>query len=230
MKFINYAKYAGEFSGTLVLFSLINGGLHVLSDNYGTAAPFLASGLTMMLVGMAYIIDRVSGCHLNPAVSIAMFIAGRMNLRETIIYILAQSTGIFTGAYILLPLLLSPYSAGPIENKKNAFAELSSLEHYSLGVCFLAETIFIILFLWVLFSGVSRKRPHHGFAGVFIGLTFALMQIACTPLNGSYATPALNMVNEIWLLISVPLPGCMVSAFVWRFYLNKRWLRHKASF
>ena len=228
-------KFSAEFFGTLVLV-LMGCGSAVIAGANGTNGVGLlgisfAFGLSV--VAMAYAIGHISGCHINPAITIGMVIAGRMKANEAIIYIIAQILGAIAGAGILLLIASGKdgYSIASTGLGQNGYGA-SSPQQYSLLAGFVAETVFTFIFLFVIFGATSSKNIYGGFAGLSIGLSLVLIHIVGIPVTGVSVNPARSIgpaifvggeaIAQLWLFISAPILGSVLSAVVWRYLLDKK--------
>lgn len=181
---------------------------------------------------MAYAIGHISGCHINPAISIGMVIAGRMKINEAAYYIVAQILGGIAGAFILLQIASgkAEYSLTTNGLGQNGFAALSP-QHYSLAAGFIAEIVLTFIFLLVIFGSTSTKNINGGFAGLAIGLSLTLIHIVGIPVTGVSVNPARSIgpallvggeaLSQAWLFIVAPIIGAALSALVWKTVLEK---------
>ncbi len=212
------AEFIGTF--TLVLFgtgtAVLGGGI----EGVGTPGIALAFGLS--IVAMAYSIGTISGCHINPAVSIAMFINKRMPLKELLIYLIAQILGGIVATLTLRTFLLT--SSLPTDNLgQNGFGALS------VSGAFLVEVILTFIFVLVVMA-VTGKKGNIAFAGLAIGLTLTLVHLLGIPLTGTSVNPARSIapalfvgqsaLSELWLFIIAPILGGILAAFVSKFVLD----------
>jgi len=207
-------KYVAEFSGTLVLV-LFGCGIAVLSkaDLVPTA---LAFGLS--IVAMAYTIGPVSGCHINPAVSLAMSINGRISWGEFFGYVLAQLLGAIAGAAILFGIIYStganPYRTGL---GQNGFAGTISL----LGAL-IVEAILTFVFVLVVISVTGKNSSAGKKGGIVIGLTLTLVHLLGIRLTGTSVNPARTFgpalillgdpIKDVWVFFAAPLVGGFFAA------------------
>lgn len=216
-------KYICECIGTAVLV-LMGCGIAVVSGG-NLVATSLAFGLS--IVAMAYVIGNVSGCHVNPAVSLAMFINKKMNIKEFIGYIVAQVIGAFVGAGLLY-FILSSTSAGVTGLGTNGFGAGYGLEINMLGA-FVVEVVLTFIFIYTIL-GVTTDEKKSSIAGVVIGLTLTFVHLMGINLTGTSVNPARSLapaiimggeaLKQVWLFIVAPLVGAAISAVVYRF-LNK---------
>ncbi|EJQ99139.1 MULTISPECIES: aquaporin [Bacillus] len=215
-------KAIAEFIGTfvLVLFgtgvAVIGGGI----EGIGTLGVAMAFGLS--IVAMAYSIGTISGCHINPAVSIAMFINKRMNAMELSYYLLAQILGGLLGTATLVTILRS--AKLPLDNLgQNSFGTLG------LSGAFLVEFILTFVFVLVIVA-VTGKKGSSSLAGLVIGFTLVLIHLLGIPLTGTSVNPARSIapalfaggeaISQLWVFIVAPILGGIVAAVVGKFILN----------
>jgi aquaporin Z len=231
----SYSKFAAEFFGTMVLV-LMGCGSAVIAGADGTTGVGLlgisfAFGLSV--VAMAYAIGHISGCHINPAISIGMVVAGRMKANEAAVYIIAQILGAIAGAGILLLIASGKdgYSLGVTGLGQNGYGA-SSPGNYNLQAGFIAETVFTFIFLFIIFGSTSTKNIYGGFAGISIGLSLVLIHIVGIRVTGVSVNPARSIgpallvggtaISQLWLFIAAPILGSVLSAVVWRYMLERK--------
>lgn len=180
----------------------------------------MAFGLS--IVAMAYSIGTISGCHVNPAVSIAMFVNKRMNAMELSYYLLAQVLGATLGTATLVTILKS--SKLSLNNLgQNSFGNLG------LSGSFLVEFILTFVFVLVIIV-VTGKNGNASLAGLVIGFTLVLVHLLGIPLTGTSVNPARSLapalfaggeaVSQLWVFIVAPLLGGILAALVGKFVLN----------
>src|ERR1700748_1741676 len=158
-------KFAAEFFGTLVLV-LMGCGSAVIAGPNGTSGVGLlgiAFAFGLSVVAMAYAIGHISGCHINPAISIGMVVAGRMKASEAAIYIVAQILGAIAGAGLLFLIASGKDGYMVVSNGlgQNGYGP-GSPGGYNLTSAFVAETIFTFIFLFVILGATSTKNIHGG--------------------------------------------------------------------
>ena len=230
-----FTKFTAEFFGTLVLV-LMGCGSAVIAGANGTSGVGLlgiAFAFGLSVVAMAYAIGHISGCHINPAISIGMVVAGRMKASEAAIYIVAQILGAIAGAGLLFLIASGKDGYMVVSNGlgQNGFGAASP-GGYNLTSGFVAETIFTFIFLFVIFGATSTKNIHGGFAGLSIGLSLVLIHIVGIPITGVSVNPARSIgpallvggtaISQLWLFIVAPILGSILSAVVWRYVLDKQ--------
>ena len=220
-------KLVAEFIGTLWL--VLGGcGSAVLAAAFpelgiGFAGVALAFGLTV--VTMAYAIGHISGCHLNPAVSIGLWMGGRFDKKELIPYIIAQVLGGIAGAGILYLI-----ATGKPGFELGGFASNGYGEHspggYSLLAALVTEIVMTFMFLIIILGATHSKAPK-GFAGLAIGLGLTLIHLISIPVTNTSVNPARSTsqalfvggaaVEQLWLFWVAPIIGAILAGLVYKF-------------
>ncbi|MFA5399796.1 MAG: aquaporin Z [Dehalococcoidia bacterium] len=217
-------KYWAELIGTFALV-LIGCGSAVIAGKYiGFMGISFAFGLTVL--AMVYAIGNISGCHINPAISVAMLVAGRLGWKDTIFYVIFQCVGGVLAA-LLLWLIASgmpEYSLAVNGLGQNGYGALSPGQ-FNLLSCFVAEIVLTALFLFVIFGSISKNAPA-GFAGLAIGLSLVLIHLVGIPITGTSVNPARSFgpalvvggeaLSQLWLFWVAPLIGGILAAVIWR--------------
>jgi aquaporin Z len=230
----NSSKLMAEFIGTMVLVLMGCGSAVIAGANGETGVGLLGISFAfgLSVVAMAYAIGHISGCHINPAISIAMVLVGRMKIGQALGYIVAQVLGAIVGAGVLYFIATGKagYDISVNGLGQNGFAEHSP-QQYSLVSGFVAEVILTFIFLLVIFGSTSTKNIHGGFAGLSIGLSLVLIHIVGIPVTGVSVNPARSIgpavfaggdaIGQVWMFILAPLVGAMLSAIVWRYALER---------
>ncbi len=218
-------KYVAELVGTFVLV-FMGCGSAVLAGGYiGFVGISFAFGLSV--VSMAYAIGGVSGCHINPAISISMLAAGKMKLKDTLIYVLMQCTGAIVAAAVLYGVAVGKpgYSLAVNGLGQNGY-DAASPGSYSMASGFIAEVILTFIFLLVVHGSTSEKAPK-GFAGIAIGLSLVLIHLVGIPITGTSVNPARSLgpaiivggtaLSQLWLFWVAPIIGGLLAAVVWKY-------------
>jgi aquaporin Z len=223
-------KYFAELVGTMALV-LVGCGSAVIAGQYiGVLGVALSFGLTIL--ALVYTIGPISGCHINPAVTLAMWINGKISARDSAYYVLAQCIGAIIGATILLGIASgnASYSITSTGLGLNGFGE-NSPGGYTLLSCFFAEVVFTFLFIFVVLGSTHKNAPK-GFAGVAIGLGLAFVHMVSIPITGTSVNPARSIgpalvaslrewsvtpLVGLWLFIVAPLIGAILVAIVWKY-------------
>ena len=207
-------KYILECIGTMVLVIFGCGTAVITGDVVATS---LAFGLA--IVAMAYAIGPVSGCHVNPAVSLAMLITGKLSKKDFVCYVLAQVIGGIIGAGILYAILKSSYVG--IENLgTNGYAASSGVGLTLLGAL-LVEIILTFVFIYTIL-GVTNDKSKGNVAGLVIGLTLAFVHLIGIKLTGTSVNPARSLgpalfaggeaLKQVWLFVVAPLLGSVLAS------------------
>jgi aquaporin Z len=223
-------KYFAELIGTFSLV-LIGCGSAVIAGNYiGFLGISLAFGLTVL--AMVYAIGHISGCHINPAITISMLVAGKIKIKDTIGYIIAQCIGASIAGGILYTIALGKegYSIAIDGLGQNGYGAFSP-DGYTLLACLIAEIVLTWLFLMVIFGSTSDKAPK-GFAGISIGFSLAFIHMIGIPITGTSVNPARSLgpalfvggeaINQLWLFWVAPIIGGIIAAIVWKYLLEKK--------
>ena len=222
-------KYWAELIGTLFLV-LIGCGSAVIAGEYiGFLGISFAFGLTVL--AMVYAIGNISGCHINPAITVAMLVAGKIKGKDAIFYIIFQCVGAIVGAGIVLAIAngITDYSLTANGLGQNGYG-LHSPGGYSLVACLITEIVLTALFLFVIFGSTSERAPK-GFAGLSIGFSLVLIHIFGIPVTGTSVNPARSLgpavfaggasLEQLWLFIVAPIVGGILAAIVWRYVFEK---------
>jgi aquaporin Z len=218
-------KYIAEMLGTGILVFIGVGSAVIAGGKVGFLGIALAFGL--VLLTLVYAIGSISGCHVNPAVSIAMLVAGKMNGKNALGYIVAQCIGAIIGAGLLFLVAsgLPGYSIGVNGLGQNGY-EIASPLGYSLLACAVAEILLTAMFIFVIFGSLSKDAPK-GFAGLAIGFALGMVHIVGIPITGTSVNPARSLgpavfvggtaLAQLWLFIVAPVIGGILAALVWKY-------------
>ncbi len=226
-------KYVAEFIGT---FWLVFGGCG--SAIFAAAFPELGIGFVgvalafgLTVVTMAYAIGAVSGCHLNPAVTIGLRVAGKVPSRDVIPYIIAQILGGIAGAAIIYLI-----ATGKPGFEVGGFAANGYDEHspggYNIISAFVAELVLTFIFLLVIL-GSTDEKSNGKFAGLAIGLALTLIHLISIPITNTSVNPARSLsqaifaegvwaLEQLWLFWVAPILGAVLAALVYSFLYNKK--------
>nr|WP_287430531.1 MIP family channel protein [Carnobacterium sp.] len=215
-------KGIAEFIGTFVLV-LFGTGAAVLGggiEGIGTLGIAMAFGLS--IVAMAYSIGTISGCHVNPAVSIAMYVNKRLSLSELAYYIVGQVLGAVVATGVL-KIILSTSDMAVTNLGQNSFGALGA------GGAFLVEAILTFIFILVIIV-VTGKHGSPEFAGLVIGLTLVLIHLLGIPLTGTSVNPARSFspaifaggeaLSQLWVFIVAPIVGGILAAITSKLLLD----------
>ena len=227
-------KLAAEFIGT---FWLVLGGCGsaVLAAAFpdqlgiGFAGVALAFGLTVLT--MAFAIGHISGCHLNPAVTVGLWVGGRHPAGEVIPYVVVQVLGATLGALTVFAIA----SGSPVWDISLGLANTGYGEHspggYSAAAGFLCEFVMTMMFLMIILGATDRRAPA-GFAPIAIGLGLTLIHLVSIPVTNTSVNPARSTgpallvggwaIAQLWMFWVAPLLGATVAGVVYRWLGNEK--------
>lgn len=210
-------KYISEFVGTLVLVLVACGVAVIIGCS--TPSGIIATALTfgLVIVAMAYSIGNVSGCHINPAVSIAMTISGRMSVSECVKYIISQILGALAGSTILGLLLNNFHTLGA-----NSYGNsLPNGTEVTWLIALIIEIILTFIFVLVILEVTSKKQNEH-ISGIIIGLTLTLVHLLGISFTGTSVNPARSLapailqggkaLSQVWVFIIAPIIGAVLAS------------------
>src|SRR5574344_2339175 len=216
-------KYLAEMIGTMVLV-FIGCGSAIFNGGCGTPAQVLmvAIAFGVSVVAMAYTIGGISGCHINPAITLGVYLSKRMSGKDAAMYMLFQVIGAIIGSAILFALVSTGDFVGGGVTQTGANACSSGV---SLTQGFIAEAVFTFIFVLVVLGTTDSKKGADHFAGLAIGLSLVLIHIVCIPITGTSVNPARSIgpalfqggeaLSQLWLFIIAPFVGAALSALVW---------------
>ena len=218
-------KYFAELVGTMILVVFGVGTAVVAGDKVGIVGIALAFGLA--LVCAAYGIGPISGCHINPAVSLGVFIAGRMSVVELIGYWIGQFLGGILGAWIVFIVangLGAGYSVAASGLGQNGWGPGYQGE-YTMAAAFVFEVVATMIFLIVILGSTQKTAPA-GFAGLVIGLSLVAIHLFGIHIDGTSVNPARSFgpalfvggkaLAQVWLFLVAPCVGALVAGLLFR--------------
>lgn len=215
-------KYLAEFIGTFVLVFFACGTAAVVgcSAENGTGYLLTALAFGLVIVAMAYSIGNVSGCHINPAVSIAMLISGKLGIKDFAGYVIAQFLGATAGAAALMAFVGKESGLGA-----------NALYKGDIWLSLLIEIILTFVFV-IAILGVTSKVENGAVAGIVIGLSLTLVHILGISFTGTSVNPARSFgpalfvggdaLANVWVFILAPLVGGALAAVVYKFLASKK--------
>ncbi len=225
-------KYIAEFIGTCVL-TFVGCGAAALSGGIGGSLGILGIALAfgLSVTAMAAVFGSISGCHINPAVSLGIFLTGKMSGGLLFRYLIAQFLGGIAGAGLLFltELTCTQIDIGVRGLGANGFGEFS---HVGIGLtgAFMVEVILTFIFVLVVLC-VALKAPKGPSSNLVIGLTLALVHIPGIPLTGTSVNPARSFgpalllggpaLAQVWVFIAAPMIGGAAAAFAYRAFYGK---------
>lgn len=212
-------KYLAEMIGTMVLVlmgcgSAVFAGAVQPFASVGTLGVAFAFGLAVLT--MVYTIGKISGCHINPAITLGMLLSKKISGKDAGMYMVFQVIGAIIGSSILYILAKD---SGSVTTFTGANGYTNVLP------AFVAETVFTFIFLLVVLGSTS-KGANTKFAGIAIGLALVLIHIVCIPITGTSVNPARSIgpalfqggeaLSQLWLFIIAPFLGAAIAAIVWK--------------
>jgi len=218
-------KYAAELIGTFVLVFIGCGSATLAGKYIGFVGIAFAFGLSVL--AMVYAIGGISGCHINPAISISMLASGKMKPKDTLIYVVVQCIGAVIAAAVIYAVAVGnpEYSLTATGLGQNGYG-IASPGGFSMTSGFIAEVVLTFIFLLVIYGSTSERAPK-GFAGISIGLSLVLIHLVGIPITGTSVNPARSLgpavivggtaLSQLWLFWVAPIIGGLLAAFVWRF-------------
>lgn len=211
-------KLIAECIGTMVLVlmgcgsAVFNGGAVSVS-----AVLTIAFAFGLSVVAMAYTIGQISGCHINPAITLGVWMSGRMPAKEALGYIVAQIVGGIIGSAILHVIAANMGITG---TGANGYAEGQLLS------ALVAEIVFSFIFVFTVLGTTAKSNSTSKWAGLAIGLCLVLVHIVCIPITGTSVNPARSIapaifagetaLRQLWLFILAPSVGGILAAFTWK--------------
>jgi aquaporin Z len=218
-------KYLAEMVGTFILVFGGCGSAVLAGQQIGFLGVSIAFGLT--LLAMAYAIGHISGCHINPAVTVGLLVSKKMDSRDVVGYIVGQIIGGILAAALLLAIAKGV--AGGYDPTLTGFAANGygdhSPGHYNLIAAFLAEVILTFFLMFTVLGATDIKAPV-GFAGIPIGLVLVLIHLVGIPVTNTSVNPARSIgpavfvggwaLSQLWLFIIAPTIGAIIAAVVYR--------------
>lgn len=222
-------KYIAEFIGTLALVFLGCGTAMLVGCDAAQGGGYIltafAFGLT--IVGMAYCVGNISGCHINPAVSLGCLLSGRMDIKDFVGYVIAQCLGALAGSGLLALI----FNLGGVTDMTGGYGTngLGGVNG-SIVAGLLVECILTFFFVLVILGVTSPKQSHDSFGGVVIGFTLVLIHILGIGLTGTSVNPARSLgpaivaaisgntdpISVVWVFIVAPLVGAALAAVVYK--------------
>jgi len=217
-------KYLAELFGTLVLVFIGCGSAVIAGGDVGFLGISFAFGIAVL--AMVYAIGPISGCHINPAITISMLVAGKIDLKDAGGYIIFQIIGAILGAGALYLVASghADYDLAVNGLGQNGYGT-GSPKGYDMQSAFIAEVVLTAIFLLVIF-GATHKNAAGKFAGVAIGLALTMIHIVGIPITGTSVNPARSIgpalfvqgdaLSQLWLFLLAPIIGGIIGALIWK--------------
>lgn len=222
-------KLISEFIGTLVLVVMGCGTAMLVGCDAAFGGGYILTALAfgLVIVGMAYCVGNISGCHINPAVSLGVLLSGGMKIKEFIGYVIAQCAGAFAGAGLLATI----FTNGKVMDMTGGFGSngLSGVND-SVVAGLLVEIVLTFIFVLTILGVTSKKANHGSFGGLVIGLTLTLVHILGIGLTGTSVNPARSFgpalmamidgnaapMGVLWVFIVGPFVGAALAALTYK--------------
>lgn len=222
-------KYIAEFIGTCVLVTLGCGTAMLVGCDAANGGGYILTALAfgLVIVGMAYCVGNISGCHINPAVSLGVLISGGMSVKDFVAYVIAQCLGAFAGSGILAAI----FGLGGVDDKTGGFGAngLGGVNGSAISGL-IVEIVLTFVFVLTILGVTSKKANHGSFGGLVIGLTLTLVHILGIGLTGTSVNPARSIapavfaaingngdpIAALWVFIVGPLVGAAIAACVYK--------------
>ncbi|MDO4484857.1 MAG: aquaporin [Clostridia bacterium] len=221
--------YIAEFIGTLALVVLGCGTAMLVGCDAASGSGYLLTALAfgLTIVGMAYCVGNVSGCHINPAVSLGVLLTGGISVKDFIGYVVSQCLGALAGSGLLALI----FKTGSVADKTGGFGSNGLAGVGGSAVAGLLVEIVLTFFFVLVILGVTSKKAGHGsFGGLIIGWTLVLVHILGIGLTGTSVNPARSVgpavvaaitgnaapLSCVWVFIVGPLVGAALAAGIWK--------------
>lgn len=220
MKKINFRAGIAELLGTFMLTffgcaAACTVGTDVKGGYFMTAFTF-----GLILTAMCYVIGPISGCHVNPAVTLAMFINKKINISDTITYVISQIIGAVVAGGLLSVFFKPDKGLGS-----------NSASGVGIAVALAMEVILTFTFILIIF-GATSKKENSNISGIIIGAALTLVHIVGIHFTGTSVNPARSIgpalfattgaLTDLWIFIAAPLAGAVLAAFAWKFLNNSK--------
>jgi aquaporin Z len=222
-------KFCAEFIGTMTLVVLGCGTAMLVGCDSGSGCGYILTALAfgLTIVAMAYSIGNISGCHINPAVSLGVLISGGMSVKEFFLYLVAQCCGAFAGSGLLALI----FDLGKVTDMTGGYGT-NGLGGVNGNVVagLIVEIVLTFIFVMAILGVTSSKAKHGSFGGLVIGLTLTVVHILGIGLTGTSVNPArsfgpalvaaingnLEPLSVVWVFIVGPLVGATIAAFTYK--------------
>ena len=222
-------KFFAELIGTATLVFMGCGTAMLVGFDATSGSGYLLTALAfgLSIVAMAYCIGNISGCHINPAVSLAVLVSGGMNAKEFCTYVIAQVIGAFVGSGLLTAI----FATGYVTDQTGGFgANGLAGVNGSVVAGLLVEVILTFIFVLVILGVTSKKANHGSFGGLIIGLSLTFVHIFGIGLTGTSVNPARSIapavfaaingnpepLSVLWVFIVAPFVGACIAAVVYK--------------
>lgn len=224
-------KYVAEFIGTFTLVLVGCGTAMLVGCDSAAGCGYILTAFAfgLVIVGMAYCVGNISGCHINPAVSLACLISGRMNAKDFALYFVSQTLGAIAGAGCLKLI----WGMGGVKDMTGGLGSngLGGVNgNYGAGL--IVEVVLTFIFVLVILGVTDDKFKHGSFGGVVIGFSLVMVHILGIGLTGTSVNPARSIgpalfaggaaLSSLWVFIVGPFIGAALAAFCYKFLAEKK--------
>ena len=222
-------KYLAEFIGTCTLVLLGCGTAMLVGCDAASGGGYILTALAfgLVIVGMAYCVGNISGCHINPAVSLGVLMSGGIKVKEFVGYVISQCLGALAGSGLLALI----FSLGGVEDKTGGFGTngLAGVNGSAIAGL-IVEILLTFIFVLTILGVTSKKAGHGSFGGLIIGLTLTLVHIFGIGLTGTSVNPARSFgpavvaaiagnsepLGALWVFIVGPFVGAALAALTYK--------------
>ena len=218
-------KYIAEFIGTMTLVLLGCGTAMLVGCDAKNGGGYILTALAfgLVIVGMAYCVGNISGCHINPAVSLAVLVSGGMTFTDFVGYVVSQCLGAIAGAGTLKLI----FDLGNVTDMTGGYgANGLAGVNGNAGAGVIVEIVLTFIFVLTILGVTSKNAKHGSFGGLIIGLTLTLVHIFGIGLTGTSVNPARSLgpailaggdaLNDLWVFIVGPFVGASIAAVVYK--------------
>lgn len=223
-------KYVAEFIGTMVLVIMGCGTAMLVGCDAANGGGYILTALAfgLVIVGMAYCVGNISGCHINPAVSLGVLISGGMSVKDFICYVVFQCLGSIAGTGILSLI----FTLGNVTDKTGGYGSngLAGVNGNAVAGL-IVEIVLTCIFVLTIIGVTSKKAGHGSFGGLVIGLTLTLVHILGIGLTGTSVNPARSLgpaifaggdaLSSLWVFIVGPFVGAALAAVIYKLLEGK---------
>ncbi len=222
-------KYVAEFIGTFTLVLVGCGTAMVTGCEHWGGYLTTAFAFGLVIVGMAYCVGNISGCHINPAVSLACLISGKMNVKDFFVYFISQTLGAIAAAGTLMGI----FNLGSVKDATGGYGSngLAGVNGSS-AAGLLVEILLTFIFVLVILGVTDDKYKHGSFGGVVIGFSLVMVHVLGIGLTGTSVNPARSIgpaifaggaaLTDLWVFIVGPFIGAALAAFIYKFLAGKK--------
>jgi len=226
----SFKKCIAEFIGTFTLVLVGCGTAMLVGCKSDTGCGYILTAFAfgLVIVGMAYTVGNVSGCHINPAVSLAVLISGRMSITDFIFYVISQCLGAISGAACLKII----FSMGQVTDMTGGLGSngLAGVKD-SIAAGLIVEILLTFIFVLVILGVTDSKYNHGSFGGVVIGFALVMVHILGIGLTGTSVNPARSIgpaifaggaaLSSLWVFIVGPFVGAALAALIYKLIAKK---------